>query len=242
MRLFRKREYPIKEEPIKENPIKENPIKENDRIIDYWNRAAERDPMRETVSQWADETDDQYHQRWIEEGAYVANKILAAAPPNPVALEIGAGLGRITIPMLRQCQSVLALDISPQMAKQTAKAMANYPQFEVQVIRDQDLAFLPPDHFDLAYSIACFQHAEKKSFYRYLRGIRAALKPDGVLFFGVMNLCSDRGWGHFEAIVSNDYPEFFHTPEEISCYLRHAGYRTHSLADEGETLWAVAYR
>ena len=120
--------------------------------------------------------------------------------------------------------------------------MADLNNFDVQVITDEDLSFLPSDHFDLAYSISCFQHAEKKTFYRYLEGMRRALKPGGVLFFGVLNLCSDAGWGHFAAILRNDYPEFFHTPDEISCYLQHAGYGSHKLLREGETLWAVATR
>jgi SAM-dependent methyltransferase len=215
-------------------------LKENEKIIDYWNRAAERDALRETVSQWKDETDEQYFQRWIEEGEYVAKKILSVAPPNPVALEIGAGLGRITVPMSRHCKSILALDISPEMVRRTRETLDGLPHFEVQPITDEDLSFLPGEHYDLAYAIACFQHADKKSLYRYLRGIRRALKPAGVLFFGVMNLCSDRGWGHFEALVEGDYPEFFHTPEEISCYLNHAGYSSHELDFEGETLWAIA--
>ena len=217
-------------------------LKENERILDYWNRAAEGDALRETVSQWRDETDEQYFQRWIGEGEYVAKKILSVAPPDPVALEIGPGLGRITVPIAHHCKSILALDISPQMVRRTGETLAGLPHFEVQLITDEDLSFLPVEHFDLAYSIACFQHADKKGFYRYLRGIRKALKVGGVLFFGVMNLCSERGWGHFEAIVENDYPEFFHTPEEISCYLSHAGYSSHELGFEGETLWATAHR
>ena len=217
-------------------------LRENDKIIDYWNQAAKRDALRETVSQWKDETDEQYFKRWITEGEYVASKILAVAPSEPVALEIGPGLGRITLPMLRNCRSILALDISPDMIRCTEDTLAGLKNFRVQLIDDEDLSFLPESHFDLAYSIATFQHAEKKTLYRYLRGIRRALKSGGVLFFGVMNLCSERGWGHFEAIVETDYPEFFHTPEEITCYLSHAGYSSHQLSYEGETLWAVAHR
>jgi hypothetical protein len=68
------------------------------------------------------------------------------------------------------------------------------------------------------------------------------LKPGAVLFFGVLDLCTEPGWGHFEAIVRNDYPEFFHTPDEVSAYLKHAGYSSYELVNEGETLWAIARR
>lgn len=217
-------------------------LRENDKIIAYWDSAARNDPMRETVTQWAHESNEEYLQNWKKVGEYVAGKIMSYSPPNPVALEIGPGMGRITIPMSYHCQSITALDISSEMARRAREAFVGLKNVEVQVITDEDLSFLPSERFDLAYAIATFQHAEKKSFYRYLRGIRRALKGEGVLFFGVMNLCSERGWEHFQAIVENDYPEFFHTPDEIACYLAHAGYRSHQLEYEGETMWAIAHR
>jgi SAM-dependent methyltransferase len=219
-----------------------NLLRENDKIIDYWDKAALTDPMRETVTQGADESDEDYRQNWVKVGEYVAGKIMSHSSPNPVALEVGPGMGRITIPMAKYCSSITAIDISPEMAERARQAMADLKNFRVEIITDEDLSFLPAEHFDLAYAISCFQHAEKKSFYRYLEGMRRALKPGGTLFFGVLNLCSEAGWGHFSAIVRNDYPEFFHTPDEISCYLKHAGYTSHELAYEGETLWAIAKR
>jgi SAM-dependent methyltransferase len=227
---------------LQPRPRSGNLLRENDKIIDYWDKAALTDPMRETVTQGTNESDEEYRQNWARVGEYVARKIMSHASSEPVALEVGPGTGRITIPMSKYCRSITAIDISPEMAQRARQAMADVKNFQVEVITDEDLSFLPSGHFDLAYSISCFQHAEKKSFYRYLEGMRRALKPGGTLFFGVLNLCSEAGWGHFAAILRNDYPEFFHTPDEISCYLRHAGYSSHELAYEGETLWAIAKR
>ncbi|MGO9563124.1 MAG: methyltransferase domain-containing protein [Candidatus Korobacteraceae bacterium] len=229
-------------DPAGEQPCRSRLLKENDVIIEYWDHAARTNPMRETVTPDTGQSEEQYLQEWVKVGEYVAGKIMSYAPPNPVALEIGPGMGRITIPMSRYCRSIMALDISPEMARQARQTLACLPNLEVKVITDEDLSFLPNEHFDLAYSIACFQHADKKSFYRYLRGMRRAIKPGGVLFFGVMNLCSERGWEHFAAIVESDYPEFFHTPDEVACYLTHAGFSSHKLDYEGETLWAIAQR
>jgi SAM-dependent methyltransferase len=215
-------------------------LRENDPIVEYWNQAAEKDPARETVTQRPDETREEYQENWKKIGAYVADKIMSYSGPNPVALEIGPGMGRITVPMSEYCKSITALDISPVMAARAQEATTLLNNVTIQIITDEDLRFLPSEHFDLAYSVACFQHADKKTFYRYLEGIRRALKPGGVLFFGVLNLCTDLGWGHFEAIVRNDYPEFFHTPDELSAYLQRAGYSSYEFAEEGETLWAIA--
>ena len=227
---------------LQRRPRSGNLLRENDKIIDYWDNAALTDPMRETVTQGDDESDEEYQQNWVKLGEYVAKKIMSHSSPNPVALEVGPGMGRITIPMSKYCNSITAIDISPEMAQRARQAMVELKNFNVQVITDEDLSFLPSEHFDLAYAISCFQHAEKKSFYRYLEGMRRALKPGGTLFFGVLNLCSEAGWGHFAAIMKGDYPEYFHTPDEISCYLRHAGYSSHELAYERETLWAIAKR
>lgn len=219
-----------------------NLLRDNDRIVDYWDHAAAADPIRETVSQRGEETEEEYQENWKKVGSYVADKIMSYSVPNPVALEIGPGMGRITVPMSSYCKSITALDISPLMAARAQEATAHLNNVEIQIISDADLHFLPSEHFDLAYAIACFQHADKKTFYRYLEGIRRALKPGGVLFFGVLDLCTDLGWTHFEAIVRNDYPQFFHTPDEISAYLKRAGYSSHQLVNEGETLWAIARR
>jgi SAM-dependent methyltransferase len=219
-----------------------NQLKENDKIIEYWDNAAQTDPVHETVTRGEDETEEEYQENWKRIGELVAGKIMSYSPARPVALEIGPGVGRITIPMSKYCASITALDISPLMAARAQEAMAHLENFRVMVINDEDLNFLPAKYFDLAYSISCFQHAEKKTFYRYLEGIHRALKPGGVLFFGVINLCTELGWKHFDGIVRNDYPEYFHTPDEISCYLQHAGYSSHQLAEDGETLWAIAYR
>jgi hypothetical protein len=67
-------------------------LKENEKIIVYWNRAAKGDALRETVSQWAHESDEDYLKRWVEKGEYVAGKIKSYSPANPVALAIGPGI------------------------------------------------------------------------------------------------------------------------------------------------------
>lgn len=219
-----------------------NQPRENERILEYWDNAAQTDPVHETVTQGKDETDEEYQENWKRIGELVAGKIMSYSPARPTALEIGPGVGRITIPMSKYCASITALDISPFMAARAQEAMRDVENFTVMVIDDEDLKFLPAEHFDLTYSISCFQHAEKKTFYRYLEGIHRALRPGGVLFFGVINLCAESGWKHFAAILRNDYPEFFHTPDEVSCCLQHAGYSSHELVQDGETLWAIAYR
>ena len=216
---------------------------DKEKIREYWDAAAQRDPIRETVTQWPDEDDNKYWERWVEEGEYVADKIMSNCPvPRPNALEIGPGMGRITVQMLKRVRSIVALDISSEMVGRISEIMVGVPNFTAYVIDNEDLDFLPADHFELAYAIAVFQHADKKTFYRYLRGIRRALCPGGVLFFGVMDLASEHGWQHFEAIVNNDYPEFFHTREELDAYLGHAGYAKYHFEQEGETLWVIAYK
>ncbi len=98
-------------------------LKENKKIVSYWDRAAEGDALRETVSQGAKESDEEYLNNWVRIGEYVAGKIMSYSCPNPVALEIGPGMGRISVPMSRYCKSITALDISPEMVRQARQTL-----------------------------------------------------------------------------------------------------------------------
>ena len=73
-------------------------LKENEKIIEYWDNAALTDPIRETVSRNSNESDEEYQQNWKKVGEYVASKIMSHSSANPVALEIGPGIGGLPSP------------------------------------------------------------------------------------------------------------------------------------------------
>ncbi|MBA2536966.1 MAG: class I SAM-dependent methyltransferase, partial [Actinobacteria bacterium] len=96
-----------------------------------------------------------------------------------VAVEIGCGVGRLTIPIARKFESVAAVDIAPTML---AKLMRNCEREGVSNVR----AFAPDEDWDavradFVYSRLVFQHLDESDEIReYLRRIAGALAENGV--------------------------------------------------------------
>ncbi len=123
-------------------------------------------------------------ERFFESGREEAREILESVDGwlarREIAVEIGCGVGRITIPMAPEFTSVLAVDIAPTML---AKLKENCERFgvtnvAVSLAHEQWHADL---EVDLAYSRLVFQHIEDlHEIDDYLRRVAACLGPASV--------------------------------------------------------------
>ena len=108
-------------------------------------------------------------------------------------LDVGAGTGRYTLPLLQvDGASGLALDICPVARKTLAERFGEFVRAERLVIRGEDADVVARDHpqsFDLALlAFGVLAHvAGRAERLRLLRAIRAMLKPDGTLILSVPN-------------------------------------------------------
>lgn len=94
------------------------------------------------------------------------------------ALEIGCGVGRLTLPHAQQFDKVIAVDVSPTMLE---KLEEHAEQLGVDNIRTC-LPDYPWDHdpVDLAYSYLAFQHIPELNVIRsYIQRIASCLKSNG---------------------------------------------------------------
>jgi len=96
------------------------------------------------------------------------------------ALEIGCGVGRLTIPLARVFRHVTAVDISPTMLNKLA---ANCSRLGVRNVE----GCTPSDNwirelcYDFAISLLVFQHIEDyATIQNYVAGIHRSLKPGGI--------------------------------------------------------------
>jgi predicted TPR repeat methyltransferase len=123
-----------------------------------WDRLAQADPMGSisTSSRGRDEN------VFWSSGERTASFILELVAPHlghrAVAVDIGAGIGRIAIPMARQFERVRAVDVSDVML---AKLRSTCEQFGVTNIE----SYRTDGHWDagpadLVYSVLTFQHVE----------------------------------------------------------------------------------
>jgi cyclopropane fatty-acyl-phospholipid synthase-like methyltransferase len=98
------------------------------------------------------------------------------------ALEIGCGIGRLTLPMSREFGHIVAVDIAPTML---ARLAANCADRGVENVTPR-LASEPWDAsgtVDFAYSHIVFQHIDDWSeITRYFQRISSALRPAGVMY------------------------------------------------------------
>ena len=108
-------------------------------------------------------------------------------------LDVGAGTGRYTLPLLQvDGASGLALDICPVARETLAERFAEFVRAERLVIRGEDADAVALDHpqaFDLALlAFGVLAHvAGRAERLRLLRAIRAMLKPGGTLVLSVPN-------------------------------------------------------
>jgi len=103
-------------------------------------------------------------------------------------LEIGAGTGRITIPLLKQGLDVTALDIAPKMLK-ILKEKAKKENIEVKTIHADMINFRLKNKFEaIIITFRTFQHMYSvNDQLKALKNIKRHLMPNGTLIFDVYN-------------------------------------------------------
>lgn len=92
------------------------------------------------------------------------------------ALEIGCGTGRFSRLLAARAESVLALDLSPQMIRLARERSEHHPNVDF-VAGDVMARQLPDDEFDCVATLTTMHHLPFESA---LRKIRKALRPGGV--------------------------------------------------------------
>jgi SAM-dependent methyltransferase len=109
------------------------------------------------------------------------------------ALEIGCGIGRLTIPMSRLVDSVVAVDVAPTMlAKLQDNCGARGVDNVTGYLANDPWDAGPP--FDLAYTRIVMQHIESwADIVRYFHRIAGALKP-GAMFYAQFDTRRDNAF------------------------------------------------
>ena len=113
---------------------------------------------------------------WDHNGHY-HNFLLRQLHPGERALDIGCGTGAFSRRLAERFDSVLGLDLSPQMIRLARERSRACPNLEFRVA-DVLAEALPDAHFDAIVSIATLHHL---SLPEILPRLARALKPGGVL-------------------------------------------------------------
>ena len=134
-----------------------------------------------------------YDRRYPRPNRRTLRKMKRSLPAGGRFLDVGAGTGRYTLPLLQVTgTSGVALDICPVARTTLAERLGEFVRAERLVIRGEDADALAADHpqaFDLALlAFGVLAHvAGRAERLRLLRAIRSMLKADGTLILSVPN-------------------------------------------------------
>jgi ubiquinone/menaquinone biosynthesis C-methylase UbiE len=132
-------------------------------------------------------TDDQFFasgERTVAEEILtdMGNICQGKTPAEMRVLEIGCGAGRVTRALARLFGEVHAVDVSGEMVRLAAEAVADFPNAHVYQNNGKDLSVVPDGQFDFAFSSIVFQHIPSREIIEnYVLEVSRLLRP-GALF------------------------------------------------------------
>lgn len=97
-------------------------------------------------------------------------------------LEIGCGIGRMTKHLAGIFGEVHSTDVSGEMIRQARERLEHLPNLHLHETNGVDLAALPSDYFDVAFSAYVFQHVPSKEVIASnIREAYRVVKPGGIV-------------------------------------------------------------
>ncbi len=107
-------------------------------------------------------------------------------PADMRVLEIGCGAGRVTRALANLFGEVHAVDVSGEMVRQAALALADRSNAFVYQNNGKDLTVVPALEFDFAFSSIVFQHIPSREVIEnYVREVHRLLRPGALFKFQV---------------------------------------------------------
>lgn len=107
-------------------------------------------------------------------------------PKQMRVLEIGCGAGRVTRALAKLFGEVHAVDVSGEMIAQAREALSSRPNASVYQNSGMDLAIVPVQDFDFAFSTIVFQHIPSREvIVNYVREVSRLLRPGALFKFQV---------------------------------------------------------
>lgn len=162
----------------------------------YWETRA-----RENATWYVDTSCDYDHPDmgdFFATGGNVVRGALLDAPVAPhgrgLAVEIGCGLGRISLALADHFEQVVGVDVSEEMVKQ-AESLVHHDRVSFRVGNGEDLRSLDDGTADFVLTFTVFQHMPDIGLIEgYVSEASRILKPGGVLAAQWNNLPHPRRW------------------------------------------------
>ena len=105
------------------------------------------------------------------------------------ALDYGCGVGRVAIPLARNSDHVIAIDVSPAMLEEAAQNASRRDVHNIEYLLAGQLSSVAPESIDLIHSFIVFQHIDNSRGLVILQDLLSKLKPGGL---GAIHLIYER--------------------------------------------------
>jgi SAM-dependent methyltransferase len=148
----------------------------------YWDERAVENAL------WYVDTSTDYDhpdmEQFLDTGRRIAAEAFTEAPLQPdgrqLAVEIGSGLGRVSLAMAEHFDAVVGLDVSAEMVDR-ARRLVTDPRVRFEVSDGLTLAPIGDESADFVFSFTVLQHIPKVSVIEgYLAETARVLRPGGV--------------------------------------------------------------
>lgn len=162
---------------------------------EVWNESAKTDVINAIC-----------HKHSVEDfekaGKHTVNEIIMPVmPKNPVALDLGCGIGRIEKYLASHCKELYAVDVSDEMLRLAEERLKGIKNIHLSRVDGTSLKAFSEGKFDFVFSLLVLQHMEKEDAYLYLEEIYRVLKKEGTALIQFPNFLSDAYFNSFLADV-----------------------------------------
>jgi SAM-dependent methyltransferase len=153
-----------------------------DRMREFWDEKA-RENATYYISSFRDYDDQDPAEFWAW-GEKLTQRLLDESRIpfswNERVLEIGCGIGRMTVPLARRFAFVTGIDVSGEMVRRASESLRPFPNARASVGSGVDLSEFADGSFDFVFSYLVLQHVpEPDIVHRYLIEIGRVLAPGG---------------------------------------------------------------
>jgi SAM-dependent methyltransferase len=192
-----------------------------------WDRESQTEGAARTAVCGTDDANE-----WARSGEATAGDVreLAAVTASDEVLEIGCGAGRVGRFLAPHCRRWIGGDVSQNMLRFAAEALADLPNVSTVRLNGYDLSGIADASLDVVYCTGVFMHLDEWERFRYIEGARRVLRPGGRLYVDNFNLLEPDGWAFFIETYRMDPMKRpanvsrHSTPQELEAYVTHAGF------------------
>ncbi|MBV8812229.1 MAG: class I SAM-dependent methyltransferase [Acidobacteriaceae bacterium] len=107
-------------------------------------------------------------------------ELLYPGLPRRTAVDFGCGVGRLSIPLAKRFENVIAVDISPAMLDEARKNCASFGVSNTEFVSSDDLVSKVPSGVQLVQSYIVFQHIPVNRGLPIAKHLLKRLAPGGV--------------------------------------------------------------